>query len=229
MPVSVGSQMRSMNFVSSRVREYTCTYIRACRIDRLAPPRPSPWQGGPNPGDSYYECGSFATTCTWRKYVPAKKDGGKGDHDGGAGAGGGAGGRYGGGAESEGGEKGKGGACSGSNWGKLFRDGEKHGGGVEGEDRTGSGNTAGGYESDVDVAERISDWRNKKQGSEHSDSFRPSEDTINSPSYPRFERNNLGRFARDGILGELAFTFFTFMMPLAIVALLVKEVRGARD
>lgn len=161
--------------------------------------------------------------------MPAKKDGGKGDHDRGAGAGRGAGGRYGGGTKIEGGEGGKGGGCSGGNWGELFADGKKHGGGVGGEDRTGSGNTAGGYESDVDVAERISDWRNKKQGSEHSDSFRPSKDTINSPSYPRFASTNLGRFtARDGMLGKLAFTFFSFMMPAAVVAFLVKEVRAGR-
>lgn len=86
----------------------------------------------------------------------------------------------------------------------------------------------GGYVSDVDVAELISDWRNKKQGSELSGSFRPSEDTINSPSFARFGSDNFGRFAaRVGMLGELAFTFAAFIMPAAVVTLLVKEVRGA--
>ena len=96
--------------------------------------------------------------------------------------------------------------------------------------RTGLGGIR--YESDVDVAQRISAWRNKKQGADHSDSFSLSEDTVSSPSYLRFESNNLGRFAaRDGMLGGLAFKFITFMMamPMAVVAIFVKEVERIRD
>lgn len=100
------------------------------------------------------------------------------------------------------------------------------GGGSEGADGSGSGSTEGGREGDVDVASRISDWREKKQGENYSDSCQPSEQTVESEAYPRFDRKVLGRFsASETMLGQVAFRFFSIMMPLAVVALLVKQVR----
>ncbi|CAN0440641.1 unnamed protein product, partial [Pylaiella littoralis] len=53
-------------------------------------------------------------------------------------------------------------------------------------------------------------------------SFRPSKSTLDSDEYPSFDPSKLGRF-KSAQLGQLAFTFFNFMFPMAVVALLVKE------
>lgn len=162
--------------------------------------------------------------CDWREYVPISRGGGGHGGDHGRGVGSGAG--DGGGADDfrEGG--GTGGGAGGVSWDDLRDDAMGRGSGLESEDGSGRGSAEGGDEGDVDVDERVSGWRDKKQGADHPDSFRPSEDTMNSPSYPRFQSNNLGRFApADKELGELAFVFFSFMMPLAVVALLVQQVR----
>ncbi|CAN0297336.1 unnamed protein product, partial [Pylaiella littoralis] len=55
-------------------------------------------------------------------------------------------------------------------------------------------------------------------------SFRPSKSTLDSDEYPSFDPSKLGRF-KSAQLGQLAFTFFNFMFPMAVVALLVKEYR----
>lgn len=153
--------------------------------------------------------------------MPVSKDGGKGGRDGDDGTGGGGVGLNGGGAEgARGGQRE---VFGGENWGELFGDEQKNRGGVEGEDRPGNG---GEYEADVDVAQRIAEWRDKKEREGCSDSFRPSKETMESDAYPSFDTNDLGRFAeKEKLLGDLAFKFFTFMMPMAIIALLVKEVR----
>ena len=64
----------------------------------------------------------------------------------------------------------------------------------------------------------------KREGCDAS--FQPSQETLDSDLYPRFGKERLGRFAEvDVVLGNLAFAFFSFMMPFAVIKLLVDEVR----
>lgn len=106
-----------------------------------------------------------------------------------------------------GGSRGEGGAG-----GDCNHDG---GGAGDSSDRPGGG---GG-----DAGQRFFGLHHQKERDRCPESFRPSKETLDSAAYPSFDESNLGRFSAN-CLGEVAFTFFNFMFPLAVVAFLVKQV-----
>ncbi|CAN0350174.1 unnamed protein product, partial [Pylaiella littoralis] len=103
------------------------------------------------------------------------------------------------------------------------------GGDGDGEGRSGAGvSTPGSRQGagggDVNVgsgAEYFKLLNNKK---DHHESFRPSAATLASERYPSFDKTRLGRLRpTDDAMGQLAFTFFTFMFPAVVVAFIVKQ------
>lgn len=93
----------------------------------------------------------------------------------------------------------------------------KEGGGLGGEGSGGCGRR------DRGTGKTFADFLHKKETDGCPKSFRPSKSTLDSDEYPSFDPSKLGRF-KSAQLGQLAFTFFNFMFPMAVVALLVKEV-----